>query len=163
MSNSREGVIKRLKEYYIEFQCVFGKEHVREMIDFIDSIPLTTYKDDIKVECMRKTAQHMSVLQEFPLEIKSLRKNNLDKYRRASFLHRVRIKIARREIYDRFNFFYGDESSYHIQQSIDRLTTKYHKYETQARLKQWINNSVQNLYTKLPKDIVDYIIKPYLL
>ena len=63
MSNSREGVIKRLKEYYIEFQCVFRKEHVREMIDFIDSIPLTTYKDDIKDECMRKTEQHISVLQ----------------------------------------------------------------------------------------------------
>ena len=160
---SRDGVIRRLKEYYVEFQCVFGKEHVREMIDFIDSLPLTKYKDDICYECMCKTEQYISLLQVFPLEIKSLRKNNLDKYRRASFLHRVRIKIARREIYDRFNFFYEDESSYHIQQSIDRLTSNYHKYETQSRLKQWVNNSVQNLYTKLPKDIVDYIIKPYLL
>ena len=160
---SREGVIRRLKEYYYEFQCVFGKEHVREMIDFIDSLPLTKYKDDICYGCMCKTEQYIPLLQVFPLEIKSLRKNNLDKYRRASFLHRIRIKIARRELYDRFTLFYEDESHYHIQISIDNLTSKYRKYEKKAQFKQWINHSLQYLYAKLPKDIIDYVIKPYLL
>jgi len=157
-------VIENLKDYYTNYQSVFGETHVRQMIAYAESYSINKDSDELSGTCIIETDKHISNIQQIPLCIKTLKHTDLDKYRRASFLHRIRIKIARRELYNRFTSFYHysdfpDERPYYIQKAIDRMIAKYQKSETQVHIKRDI---IRTLYSCLSKDLVDYIIKPYL-
>jgi len=164
MYNYRIFIIENLKHYYQTYQCILGKEHIQYMNHFLDNIPQHFDESDICWNCVSKTDGHIRSLQTLPREIQLLKKKS-DQRKRATFLYRVQLKIARRDLYYYFSAEYQyweecpDSRPYYIQKKIDKMTAMYQKNETQAHIKR---TAIIILYSKLPKDVVDHIIKPYL-
>ncbi len=154
-------ILERLKEYYQTYQCILGTNHVQEMFDYLHNLPPKIDEADICWHCVSRTNSHLKTLQTLPREIQLLKKRS-DKRKRASFLYRLQLKIVRRELYFRFSACYSDvldDRHYYIQLAIDRMIAKYQKNEKECIVKR---SSISILYSKIPNDVVNHIIKPYL-
>ena len=157
-------IAKTFKDYYITYQCILGKEHVQEMIYFLDHLPPRVEDSYICWNCVSKTDRHIKNNLKISRDIQLLRKKS-DERKRATFLYRVQVKSARRDLLFNFSSSYRysyedlDSRPYYIQKKIDKMISRYQKNEIQAQKKRSV---MDVLYSNLPKDIVDYIIKPYL-
>ena len=164
MYNYKIFIIEKLKNYYQTYQCILGKEHIQYMNHFLDNIPPHFDESDICWNCVSNTDKHIKSLQTIPREIQLLKKKS-DLRKRATFLYQVQVRIARRDLYYYFSSDYRyveegpDSRPYYIQKKIDKMIDMYQKNETQAQVKR---TAIVILYYKLPKDVVDYIVKPYL-
>jgi hypothetical protein len=125
-----------LKRFYRNYQSILGNHHISEMMEYIDQFeyhPLMCYT--LVNTCLEKTDKHIFTHQQLPLSIALLDKHSKE-YRRASFLHRIRYKLARRDMHAEFDWIYEGKREEHcpimafyVQKSINRIHKSYRKHE----------------------------------